>query len=511
MKYFTFLVGSLIFGTSYSQTTQAHFLNANNIQAFVSDAGSFFEQFNSSSPGFEVPSGLGNHVLYSMGFWIAGIDENGQIQGAAQNYANSRDWYPGTMNGPLPGTGNSIIAKISRLEVDDFLTDYNDDGVLQGNHDAVFDWPAHGDVSLGEDFYLAPFNDVDLDGVYDPTQGDYPCFKGSEAVYLILNDVGGIHESSGMNAAGIELRCMFYAYADTTANNNAIFVDVNVIKQGTSSLNEVYFGIYADSDIGLGSDDFFGCDSTTNTMYFYNGDAYDEGQIGGSGYQDETPALGIRSLQSPASSILYYSNGGTIDYSDPSTALGFYNNLKGLNIAGQPWAEYGDTTKFAYSSTDIDVENSMISENQPSRDFRGIMSIDIGSLNYQDRFTETFVFTYSNANDTLSNSSSVYALLADLDINELRYNSDIDQCSGVTNLDEKELEVSIFPNPTNDNVTIELLGEFEYVLYSLQGELLLNSRANSFEVLSLSELNAGTYFLKLSQGGKISTQKIIKQ
>ena len=40
----------------------------------------------------------------------------------------------------------------------------------------IYSWPAHGDVSQYQDYYLAPYKDVDSDGKYDPMKGDYPWY-----------------------------------------------------------------------------------------------------------------------------------------------------------------------------------------------------------------------------------------------------------------------------------------------------------------------------------------------
>ena len=45
-----------------------------------------------------------------------------------------------------------------------------------------------GDTSLGQAPYLAPFVDVDYDGLYNPALGDYPDVMGDQAIFFIFND-----------------------------------------------------------------------------------------------------------------------------------------------------------------------------------------------------------------------------------------------------------------------------------------------------------------------------------
>ena len=39
-----------------------------------------------------------------------------------------------------------------------------------------YDYPAHGNTALNQDFYLSPFLDYDGNGFYDPSSGDYPWY-----------------------------------------------------------------------------------------------------------------------------------------------------------------------------------------------------------------------------------------------------------------------------------------------------------------------------------------------
>ena len=58
-----------------------------------------------------------------------------------------------------------------------------------------------------------------------------------------------------------------------------------------------------DGDIGYYGDDYIGSDSSRNMMFFYNGDAFDEGGGGTLGYGDNPPAVGLVSLANDFQSI----------------------------------------------------------------------------------------------------------------------------------------------------------------------------------------------------------------
>ena len=88
----------------------------------------------------------------------------------------------------------------------------------------------------------------------------------------------------------------------------------------------------------------------------------------------------------------------------------------------------------------------------------------------------------------------------------------------VTNIEDylNSLEMSVFPNPTSETVTIKLkkLEEnLSLTLYSVDGKLLLNNNIKSVETkLSLNPFAKGTYFINVvKDGGKVKTYKILKQ
>lgn len=83
------------------------------------------------------------------------------------------------------------------------------------------------------------------------------------------------------------------------------------------------------------------------------------------------------------------------------------------------------------------------------------------------------------------------------------------------------LPISVYPNPTNGEISIDFGGEpiFEanMFLYNIQGSLvgqksLTDTREGQTKAtMNLSDLPAGMYFLKIHNGEKITTHKIIKE
>ena len=75
--------------------------------------------------------------------------------------------------------------------------------------------------------------------------------------------------------------------------------------------------------------------------------------------------------------------------------------------------------------------------------------------------------------------------------------------------DQNQLDVSIHPNPTSDMVYIEgNYTQLKVVIYNILGKEIINkSITNSIDI---SHLENGVYLMKLSDGFKLYTRKIIK-
>jgi len=75
--------------------------------------------------------------------------------------------------------------------------------------------------------------------------------------------------------------------------------------------------------------------------------------------------------------------------------------------------------------------------------------------------------------------------------------------------DKNQLDISIYPNPTSDIVYIDgNYTQLEAVVYDILGKQVINkSITNNIDV---SQLEKGVYILQLSDGVKLTIQRIIK-
>ena len=75
--------------------------------------------------------------------------------------------------------------------------------------------------------------------------------------------------------------------------------------------------------------------------------------------------------------------------------------------------------------------------------------------------------------------------------------------------DQNQLDILIYPNPTSDIVPIEgNYSQLNVVVYDILGKQVMNKPiTNSIDI---SQLEKGIYILQLSDGAKLTTQRIIK-
>ena len=301
---------------SAAQTTDV--LDINNVVARINASTIFYQNQALYDAGFEVPAGNGVHSIYASRLWIGGIDESESLHIAAGTFGpnyGEHDFYPGPLriDGTASTDAETMIAfnRVWKVNNDDVTTHIQYfDAVNNGTVDIEFpngytmpeyfnDWPAHGDVSNGFAFNLAPFIDYNQDGIYNPENGDAPLICGDQAIYFIVNDNGGPHTETNGASIGVEIHAMAYAFnMPGTAMNNSIFVKFRIIQRGDVVLNESYVGIWTDLDLGQPTDDLLGTD-VANSAYFVYNDPMDEPGSASPGYGEFTPRQAVQFLAGP--------------------------------------------------------------------------------------------------------------------------------------------------------------------------------------------------------------------
>lgn len=365
------------------------YLDINNVRTIIYSYGNGWFIENAE---YEIPKGSRKTSMFSFSLWIGGIDVNNNLKLAAYRYGQGtqatahvkNDFWPG----PLTVDGTAAVDQVTcaqydqlfpmtRLEVEAFLA-WQDNKAEFPNYTippSIKNWPAHGDISKGQAYYLAPFVDVNGDGDYNPDDGDYPYYdlanklcphnlkpgekpahaklkngepddtlgilvdqviKGDQTLWNVFNDKGNFHSETQGAPIGLEIRMQSFAFATNDEINNMTFYSYEIINRSTFTLTNTYFSQWVDPDLGYVNDDYVGCDVKRGLGYCYNGTPIDgSGQI--QAYGAHPPAVGVDFFQGP-----YLDPDG---YDNPS-----YN---GKGIAGPSF--HGDCSIVGQNGSIIDM------------------------------------------------------------------------------------------------------------------------------------------------------------
>ncbi len=351
--------------TADCRNTTAQFdLDINNVRARILNGGDLWWDPVGQTPYYEVPIGSNKNSIYSGALWIAGLDNNNQIKAACQTYRQSgaNDFWSGPISKD-PSNGLLDIAVSTCEQYDRFWTTTKaevENFVATGEATTVIkEWPGNGNVALGQEPLLAPFIDIDNDGVYNYAVGDYPAYNlsgdypvdptlgtvcneylfGDKNVWWVFNDVGNSHTETFSNSPiGLEIRGQAFGFRTADDINNMTFYKYKIINRSNDVLNDTYFGVWCDPDLGNASDDYVGCDVGLGLGYCYNADPDDDGA---GGYGLNPPAVGIDFFQGPLADVgdgLDNDKDGTIDEPGEQIIMSKFVYYKNVNSdpAGNP-------------------------------------------------------------------------------------------------------------------------------------------------------------------------------
>lgn len=293
----------------------------------------------------------GKSVIYSSGFMMSGVTNGQMWANAVASASRIEDYVPGAI---IPGD----------------TTQYLNPGLyILKSSDPPFGeaWQQWAEaVEAGAYFY-----DGDGDGIYNPVDKngngewdpdeDAPDLLGDETVWCVYNDglPAADRAFTDVHPQGIEIRQTVWAYATSGDLGNIIFLRYSIVNRGTVAdvIDSVYFGVWADPDLGQYTDDLVGSDRDLNAGYVYNDGDDDEfgsnppaflidffqGPWEFTGNNDDMalnvkgPLLGIDTIRGaknlPLTSFVHYMQSHPTQ-GDPDNKEQARNYLQGYNQAG---------------------------------------------------------------------------------------------------------------------------------------------------------------------------------
>jgi hypothetical protein len=284
----------------------------NNIFNYYSNTGDGSYNPYTGSAAFEYPKASRNTVCYEDGIVWGGY-QNGTLKAGGSAFRH------GLQAGPIlaPGTPTSgataadpsdakyrlfrvrpdINPSTSFTDVQKILADEEVPLLARDNSVTVSslydqyikdwnEWPADKG---------APFVDNNHNGTYEPSL-DVPGVEGAgQTLWHVCNDLDSNRTKYmyGSLPIGLEFQRTIWAYRHKGALDNTIFTRNLIINKSGVRLDSVYVGQWSNPDLGDGSDDLVGCDTSRDLGFVYNGRSID------SYYGERVPSMGYRLLQGP--------------------------------------------------------------------------------------------------------------------------------------------------------------------------------------------------------------------
>lgn len=483
-------------------------------------------QFNSS---YWIPKGSGNSTIRFGQFWIGGWNASNELHVAAEiSPAVTGDFRPGPVNNDaITEPQYNQVWRVSRGEILSHQANYNQPGYIAPPD--ILDWPGNGDTLKGEAWQLAPYDDLNANGIYEPNFGETPCIRSDEAVYAIYSDQ--LDEAAGPGIGTdliVEFHTMLYVhtavpghdYLDSTVFNHTV-----VHARGFQDFTDVYLGHYIDFDIGQFYDDYLGTDVPRDLFYAFNGNGVD------ADYGVDPPAQGVHVLNDPTGQGLH----ATMFYTDLTTATGLplfdehyyqsltarwkdsthlvFNNNNG-HVGGGP----GPDCNFMYSAgTDPNHptpswEEWSAAQNPGQR--RAMGSIGPFDLNAGDRLEFDYVYLFGRK-QFFGPAGGVQRIQFLSDQVDSWWAQQYYTCSSQTiGIDNPKPDYRVFPNPTSNRVHLQFDRPVQgrWQLITIDGRTLQEGLLDDVQLqVDLQAASPGLYIWSLKSDQWTITERILKQ
>lgn len=344
--------------------------NINNVRATLLTSGDVW--WNLSEGQYIVPNTPPeiNDIssIFAGSVWIGGFEpiEGGEdiLKIAATTYRPGGDWYPGPLDDDT-GTADAEVCErwdrffeVTGEEIDLHRINFNkfsangEDYPKDSIPDNVRFYPGLGNVDFpikygfqlpdaGQGlaaFYDHPDSQLDI---YDPENGDYPVIevRGCEEFgpqypdqmfFWIYNDQAGPHMGTNGEAIQMEVQVQAFGYESNDELNDMTFQRYKLINRAQTVIEECYFAMWVDGDLGCNIDDFIGCDTTRSMAILYNqdeidGDTGSDCSTGENTYGSNVPILGVDYFRGPLKPQVFDVNGELADlpnaFSEPDTFI----------------------------------------------------------------------------------------------------------------------------------------------------------------------------------------------
>ena len=249
---FMFLSLKNISGQECPLPSSTKVLEGNNISANIMLGGDLFWDRENGNALFQSPMNQQPFIntIFNAGLFVGAYDNQNQLKVAATIYPseNRKDFAAGPIinnNGTLEFDCENYdqLWEVFGYEIQQHISDFEDNGIIDHPILNIFGYPAH-ENSFFENIHgfhlpktpqgLAPFYDVNNDGIYSPDLGEFPLPSSvnknnipSHIIWGIFNDGATSHTESMGEPLNIEVQLTAWAFSckENEILNNSISVN----------------------------------------------------------------------------------------------------------------------------------------------------------------------------------------------------------------------------------------------------------------------------------------------
>ncbi len=551
---------ALIYADANSQCDNSaiDYINGNEVRATILNDGAFFWDRNDGK--FLVPFALGENptsTIFAAALWLGGIDNTGQLK------VSWNGWGTRYIPGPIDDSTLAVLEdscqnfdniwKVSREDILSIKEDFEDNGIIENPiPHSIKKWPGKGNPFfenifgfLLPDQELAPFFDRNNNGLFEPSNGEYPVIDPSfpnvipnEITWSVFNQT--VEENSQYSELAIKAEIHFMTYAfncdEYDPLNYTVFTRHKLLNKSGGDLSEFKIGIWMDADLGCFFDDYFGCDTLLNTQYIYNSDNEDGAEpqcIGIPTYGENPPVQAVTFLNQKMGNLNYFNRApfgnpppATVE---PENATEFYNYLTGKWRDGTPMTLGGsgcnptniESSNYVFHSLPTDPNGwNMVNVQLPHYDWQTVMSTE--SISFPEGGQLILDAAYSYHRQPGANYlENVNVALSEIPSIQEYYNNGFSgSCSQVVRTKESfdnKINPTISPNPSNGTFDLDFektSTPSEISLFDFSGNMItleeIPPNSDSHTIDLGGQLQTGIYFIKHTfPDGKFSMKKLI--
>jgi hypothetical protein len=538
-------------------------IDINQVKAAILNLGDMF--WNTKTVKCEIPKNSRKHTVFANSLWIGGIDASNNLRVAAQTYRQSgTDFWPGPLDTITGGTDSAKggqynkIWKVSRFDIEQFKYNFLIGNVQSGafipKHD-ILTWPTRDTGNYSRK--LAPFVDVNQDGIYNPLSGgDYPLIKGDQMLFWIYNDNLGIHTESKGLPMKVEIHASAYAFACPTLStrdsilNYTTFYNYKIFNRSGQIYDSCLLANWTDYDIGNPNNDLYGTNQGNNFVYSYNRDSIDDAN-GENKYGLNPPIMSCVILNGPLAytndgidnnndgttdesgekngmtNSIYYENSFTLT-GNPANASDYFGYLKTRWKDNTPLTYggngHGGTVPQKYIFPDFPYVANAWAQTSATD---GRMVQGCGPFRFIPNVPIEYDYAFVFSRDTnLAYKSAAYFNMAVSDVQRVKSwfdNNNAPSClaifPGISEQSTQLHQLLLFPNPGNNSIQLQFSDQSEitnFVVYDIMGRQLISSDLQTQEKLivhiDISKLISGVFFITTrNKNGRLFHSKFIKE